>query len=360
MAVYGVIMAGGIGSRFWPQSRKFFPKQLLKVFGEETLIQQAYQRLLKFTSSENVLVVTNGDLVPPIKKQIPELKKKNFVVEPFGKNTAPCLALTAFQIAESDPDAVMVVVPADHLIRNVDVFSDTMKTAISFAKENEALITLGINPTHPETGYGYLQKGDTVGKIGKHEILKVKTFAEKPNLDTAERFIESNDFFWNSGMFIWRVNVLLKAIDNYLPDVYEEFSKAFNFWNTPDFSKHLEVAYKKVKGTSIDYGVMQEAENVFMIPGNFKWNDIGSWDVVAKLSGEGDKNSNIVHAKNRAIIDTTNSYISSPKKLVATVGIDDLIVIDTEDALLICKKERSQDVKDVVDDLKIKGLDKYL
>ena len=216
MAVYGVIMAGGIGSRFWPQSRKLYPKQLLKVFGEETLIQQSYNRLLKLSSKENILIVTTNELVPPISEQIKELSNKNFVIEPLGKNTAPCLALTAFQIAQSDPDGVMVVVPADHLIRDVGVFNKTLDTAVSFAKEQDALITIGINPTHPETGYGYIQNGDLIGKIGDQKIFKVKTFAEKPNLDTAKRFIESKDFFWNSGMFIWRASVLLQEIENHL------------------------------------------------------------------------------------------------------------------------------------------------
>jgi mannose-1-phosphate guanylyltransferase len=360
MAVYGVIMAGGIGSRFWPQSRKLFPKQLLKVFGESTLIQQSYQRLLNISSKENILIVTTGDLVSPIKNQIKTLTDSNFIVEPMGKNTAPCLALTAFQIAQNDPDGVMVVVPADHLIRDIDMFNKTLNAAIAFAKEEEALITLGIHPTHPETGYGYIQNGDKAGEIGGQEIYNVKTFAEKPNLETAKRFLESQDFFWNSGMFIWRAGVLLKEFENHLPSIYEEFNQAFNHWGKPAFNEQIDIAYKKTKAISIDYGIMQEAANVYMIPGKFEWNDIGSWDVVAKLTGEGDKKQNIINAKNGALIDTQNTYVNAPGKLVATVGVEDLIIIDTKDALLICKKGHSQGVKEVVDDLQIKGLDEYL
>ncbi len=360
MTVYGVIMAGGIGSRFWPQSRKNYPKQLLNVFGGETLIQQTYDRLLDISEEENILIVTNQELVSPIIDQIPRLTKDNFVVEPMGKNTAPCIILAALQIAQKDPDGVMVIVPADHLIMNREIFTDILNKGIDFAFRNDALVTIGITPTHPETGYGYIQRSEQVEKIDDREIFRVKTFAEKPDIDTAKRFLQTGDFYWNSGMFIWKASSLLTAVENFLPEIYEEFLGAFKFWGKEEFAEKLEIAYKKIKGISIDYGVMQNARNVFVIPGTFAWNDVGSWDVVSKLAENSDENGNKVQGAESALIDTNNTFIMSSGKFVATVGIDDLIIIDTDDALLICKKGMSQNVKEVVDYLKLKGLNQYL
>lgn len=359
MQVYSVIMAGGAGTRFWPRSRKDFPKQLLNIFGEETLIQSCYNRMLHFSEQENILIVTNNSLKKHIQEQLPQCTDQNFVLEPFGRNTAPCIALTALEIAKTDPEGVMVVVPADHLIEEVHKFNNVIQAGIEFAKENNSLVTIGIQPTHPETGYGYIQSGEFIEKKANKPVYRVKTFAEKPDLETAKRFLESGDFYWNSGMFIWRVDVILKAIQTYLPDIHDELNKVMQNRDSDDFFQRLELAYKKIRGISIDYGVMQEADNVYVIPGDFIWNDVGSWDVVAKLKAK-NRNDNVIEAIGNVTINSKNNYVHSSEKVVALIDVDNLIIINTEDALMVCKKGSSQKVRNVVDELKLNGLSKYI
>jgi mannose-1-phosphate guanylyltransferase len=358
---YAVIMAGGVGARFWPRSREKSPKQLLEIVGRGTMIQNTTQRLQKVVAPGDIFIVTNRVQKPLILKQMPQFDEERIVVEPMGRNTAPCIGLAALAISRLDPKAVMVVTPADHLIQDEAEFDRVMRVAIDTAAVSDNLLTIGIHPTHPETGYGYIQmfvEDGAHNPFYEQGVLRVKTFAEKPNLQTAERFLASGDFLWNSGMFVWRVDVILKQLERLLPELYAELMKIDRAMGTPGYQATLETAYGMIRGISIDYGVMEKAEAVYVIPGKFGWSDIGSWDEVYRVSGK-DDNGNHINGKVIAR-DTTSSFIYSPTKMVATIGVSDLIIINTDDALLICKRGRSQDVKEISDYLRRKQMNEYL
>ncbi|MCK6622919.1 MAG: mannose-1-phosphate guanylyltransferase [Calditrichaceae bacterium] len=359
MKIYGILMAGGMGTRFWPRSREKSPKQVLNVFGDGTLIQAAYQRLANFIEDSQILVVTNYDQKEVIQKQLPQLSAENFILEPFGKNTAPCIGLAAIQVAYQDPDNIMIVVPADHVISNVAEFQTVMKLAVDFVSRQDSLVTLGITPDEPATGYGYIQAGEEVLKADHHSVLQVRTFAEKPNLETAKRFLKSGDFYWNSGMFIWRASTILREIGEKLPEIYEGLMELSRSIGKRDYQGKLEDVYRRIKGISIDFGVMQEAQNVYVIPADLGWNDVGSWETVYDISPK-DKNLNAGEYAELISIESRKCYVYSPEKAVALVGVENLIIVDTGDALLVCKKSSAQDVKEVVDHLKKKGLEKWL
>lgn len=360
--VYPVIMAGGVGTRFWPRSREKTPKQLLEIVAKGTLIQNTVKRLAHITDVQNIFVVTNKTQKPLATKQLGAVgvDEENILIEPIGRNTAACIGLAALHIRKLDPDGIMVVLPSDHLIHDVVEYERVIKLAVEVARESASLLTIGITPTHPETGYGYIQYDDE----GKHSpyflrgVFKVKTFAEKPTAQIAEQFLASGDFLWNSGQFIWRVDAILKSLERYLPEMYAELLKIENAIGTAHYPQTLEHVYGLIRGISIDYGVMEKADNVFIIPGNFGWSDIGSWDEVYRMSGK-DEHGNSITGK---VIhkDTTRSYIHAHDRVIATIGVDDLIIVDTPDALLICKKGRSQDVKEIVDHLKRKQMNEYL
>ena len=359
--VFAVIMAGGVGKRFWPRSREKSPKQLLEIVGKGTMIQNTVERLSHLVDYRDVFVVTNKVQKAMVGKQLAKLPDENIVVEPVGRNTAPCIGLAALHIKRLDPSAVMVVLPADHLIEDTKEFNRVLTLAVETARESNSLLTIGIHPTHPETGYGYIQ---VFNEDGEHNpyfskgVFKVKTFAEKPNLQTAERFLASGDFLWNSGMFVWTVDAIIKSIERCIPDLYTELLKIEEAIGSSSYQSTLEHVYGLIRGVSIDYGVMEKADKVFVIPGNFGWSDIGSWDEVYRISGK-DTNGNSITGK-VILKDTTDSYIYSPDKVVATIGVSDLIIINTDDALLICRRGRSQDVKETSDYLKRKQMNEYL
>jgi mannose-1-phosphate guanylyltransferase len=354
-------MAGGVGSRFWPRSREKSPKQLLKIFGEQTMLQNTVRRLESFILPSNVFIVTNKIQKPLVEKQLTNVPEQNIIAEPFGRNTAPCIGLAATLLKNIDSKAVMVVLPADHLIRDEQEFLRVIKLATEVSYTSANLLTIGIQPTHPETGFGYIQFVDTSDSTNPYfeqKIYRVKTFAEKPNLETAKQFLASGDFLWNSGMFIWRVDVILNEIKQHLPEMYAELSKIEFLVGDKNFSVLLENVYKMIRGVSIDYGVMEKAKSVFVIPGNFGWSDVGSWDEVTRLSGK-DDGGNSVNGKS-FLRNAKNIFVDSKDKFVAVIGVDDVIVVNTDDAVLICKKDQSQDVKEVVDYLKRKQLNEYL
>lgn len=359
--VFGVIMAGGVGTRFWPRSREKSPKQLLEIVGKGTMIQNTVRRFERFIPSRDILIVTNKVHKAQILKQLPHFEEENIVVEPVGRNTAPCIGLAALHIKKMDPAAVMVVSPSDHLIEDEAEFQRVMELAVETAELSRSLLTIGIHPTHPETGYGYIQMFVEAGAHNPYQakgVLKVKTFAEKPNLQTAERFLASGDFLWNSGMFVWRVDAILSQLATCLPEMTQELNRIEAAIGTPQYQQVLETAYGVIRGISIDYGVMEKSESVYVIPGKFGWSDIGSWDEVFRISGK-DGHGNSING--RVITkDTEGSFIHSPGKVVATVGVSDLIIINTDDALLICRKGQSQDVKEIVDYLKRKQMNEYL
>jgi mannose-1-phosphate guanylyltransferase len=359
--VFGVVMAGGVGTRFWPRSRERNPKQTLAIVGKGTMIQNTTARLARKVPPHEIFVITNRVQHALLAKQLPFINEEHILDEPIGRNTAPCIGLAALHIRRISPEAVMIVLPADHIIGNDEEFLRILDVAVATAAESGSLLTIGIQPTHPETGYGYIQVFTEKGPHNPfHDrgVLKVKTFAEKPNIQTAQQFISSGDFLWNSGMFVWRVDAILEEIRRSIPELYTELMKIDQTIGTQYYHPTVEMAYGLIRGISIDYGVMEKAECVYCIPGDFGWSDIGSWDEVYRQAGK-DSSGNTITGK---VIqkDTKNSYIYSPEKVVATIGVEDLIIVNTEDALLICKRGRSQDVKEINDYLKRKQMQEYL
>ncbi|MGE5402240.1 MAG: mannose-1-phosphate guanylyltransferase [Ignavibacteriales bacterium] len=355
MDLYAVIMAGGVGARFWPRSKEKKPKQLLKIFGQNSMIQDTINRLEGLVEKQNIYIVTNKIQKTEIKNQLPEIPVENIIDEPFGKNTAAAIGLASIIIGKRNKEAVILTLPADHIIKEKDEFQNTLKKAAEFAYSKRGLVTIGINPTRPETGYGYIQIDE---KPVEDNIFKVLTFAEKPNYATAVRFIESGDFLWNSGMFIWRIDSIMNEISIHMPELFEGLQEIEGSVNTPGFEKTLSHVYGQLKSISIDYGVMEKSENVYLTRGVFSWSDVGSWEEVYQLT-EKDDDGNAVVGKTYCQ-NTSDSYIYSPKKFTAVVGVENLIVINTEDALLICRRDKAQEVKNVVDYLKMKKLSEHL
>jgi len=355
MKLFAIIMAGGVGSRFWPRSKKKIPKQLLKIFGENTMIQDTVERINSIVPNENILIVTNKVQKPGVQEQLPDIPEENIVVEPFGRNTAACIGLASIIIQQREPDAVTFVLPADHIIKDGDSFVNTLKVAANFAQNNPALVTIGIVPTRPETGYGYIQIDE---ESENQNVFKVLTFAEKPNYATAVNFINSGDFFWNSGMFIWKIETILNEIKQHMPDLYEGLHQIKEKINSPEYLTALASIYGQLRRISIDYGIMEKSENVFLVKGKFNWSDVGSWEAVYQL-GEKDKDGNV---KTGTIYTdmVLDSYIYSPEKFTAVIGLDDIIVINCNDALLICKRDKAQDVKNIIDYLKLNKLNNHL
>jgi mannose-1-phosphate guanylyltransferase len=355
MKIYAVIMAGGIGSRFWPRSKKKCPKQLLKIFGDHTMIQDTVKRLNGLVENENIYIVTNKQQKAGILTQLSHLPLNNIIEEPFGRNTAACIGLASILIQKKDPDAVILVLPADHIINNDKEFHNTLLNAANFANDSKGLVTIGIPPTKPETGYGYIQIDE---KEVSDRVHKVLTFAEKPNYATAVRFIESGDFYWNSGMFIWRADVILEEIKNYMPDLHDGLIKIQDSIDSKKFQETLMNVYGMLKKISIDYGIMEKSKKVHLIKGNFEWSDVGSWEAVYELSPKDeDGNAKVGQVYTEHAQD---SYIYSPDKFTAIIGVDNLIVINDKDSLLICRRDNAQDVKMIIDYLKINKMNEYL
>lgn len=355
MKLFAVIMAGGVGSRFWPRSKKKMPKQLLKIFDNNTMIQATVERLSGLVEKQNIFIITNELQSPEIKNQLPEIPPENIIEEPFGRNTAACIGLASVIVKAKEKDAVTVVLPADHIIRNKEAFTNVIQNAAGFANNSKGLVTIGITPTRPETGYGYIQINDNPES---DNIYKVYTFAEKPNYATAVRFVESGDFMWNSGMFIWRADVILDEIKNLMPDLYEGLTKIESVLNKPNFKEELKTVYAQLKKISIDYGIMEKSSRVYLTKGTFDWSDVGSWEEVYQLSEKNEKGNALVGKVYTNMV--SDSYVYSPDKVTAVIGLDNIIVINHEDTVLICRRDKAQDVKEIVDYLKINKMDEYL
>ena len=355
MKIYAVIMAGGIGSRFWPRSKKKCPKQLLKIFGDHTMIQDTVKRLNGLVEEEDIYVVTNKVQKPGILTQLSHLPLNNIIEEPFGRNTAACIGLASILIQKKDPDAITLILPADHIINQEKGFHDTLLKAANYANEYKGLVTIGIPPTKPETGYGYIQIDE---REVSDSVYKVLNFAEKPNYATAVRFIESGDFYWNSGMFIWRADVILNEMKTYMPELYEGLVKIQKTIGEKTFPEILTNVYGMLKKISIDYGIMEKSKKVHLIKGNFEWSDVGSWEAVYELSPKDEEGNAKVGQIYTA--DARDSYIYSPDKFTALIGVENLVVINEKDALLICRRDNAQDVKSVIDYLKINKMNEYL
>lgn len=356
--IYVAIIAGGIGSRFWPKSRVEYPKQFLDILNTgKTLIQSTVDRFLQFVPKENIFIVTSADYTSIVEEQLPCLSKENIVSEPSRKNTAPCIAYISFKILKNDPEANLIVAPADHLILDTATFEQTCAKAIDFVEHQDALVTLGIKPTYPNTGYGYIQHET---ETSQENIFKVKTFTEKPNIDLAKTFLLSGDFLWNAGIFIWKVNTILRMFEIHQPEMYEIFSQEKDKYNTPEEKEAIERIYPLCSSISIDYAIMEKADNVYVIPSSFGWSDLGTW-ASAYDNLEKDYLGNAVAGDRVMVIDSTQCMISAPhNKLMVLQGLDDFIVVDTDDVLLICKKEKEQEIKEYVAEVKRNMGDKYL
>jgi mannose-1-phosphate guanylyltransferase len=358
---YCVIMAGGVGSRFWPMSRTEHPKQFIDVLGTgRTLLQQTYDRFVKICRKENILVVTNESYVDLVSEQLPDLKPSNILSEPTRKNTAPCIAYAAYRIAEINPDGLMVVAPSDHLITKEETFLKAIRSCFRKAGSEDCLVTLGINPTRPDTGYGYIQFREPDVKEKDKRIKRVKTFTEKPDHDMAKFFMESGDFLWNSGIFIWSIKSILKEIENSLPELTAVFKEGHGIYNTPKETEFIRKAYSNCKNVSIDYGVMEKAANVYVRSSIIGWSDLGTWgslyDHIRK-----NEHANAIVGKNVMMYDSKNCIVNVPKdKLVVIEGLDGYIVAESDDILLICKKQDEQQIRNIVHDVKVKKGDRFV
>jgi mannose-1-phosphate guanylyltransferase len=356
---YVAIMAGGIGSRFWPQSRTGYPKQFLDILNTgKSLIQWTYERFAQFVPKENIYVVTAAEYSQICIDQLPDIPVENIIAEPSRKNTAPCVAYISFKLLLQNPDACLIVAPSDHMIADTPTFINIAKKALDFVSNNAAFVTLGIEPNYPNTGYGYIQYDQS--DVAGDSIYRVKTFTEKPNLEIAKKFLESGDFLWNGGIFIWKAKDVVDAFEKYDADTFELFDGEKHHLNTPNEKEAIERIYPLCKNVAVDVALMEKAENVFVIPSSFGWSDLGTW-TSAYDNLEKDSSGNAVAGENVVIIDATKCMVSAPaNKLVVLQGLDDFIVIDTPDALLICKKEKEQAIKEYVSEVKRTKGDKYL
>ena len=348
--VYAVVMAGGSGTRFWPKSIKKRPKQFLNIFGDYTMLQETVYRLGDFIKPERVMVVTNSNYESIVKEQLPELNNESIIGEPVAKNTAPCVAAAAALLHKKDPDSVMVVLPADHRIGNEDEFVRILKSAVKTAEEKESLVTIGIRPSRPETGYGYIHYDESGGgEVGDERAFAVKAFKEKPDVETALMFLNSGDYLWNSGMFIWKTSTILSAFENNLPEIYKEAKKLSE---SAGSERDISDFYHACPSVSVDYGIMEKANTVHVLPGDFGWSDVGSWRAVHELASK-DENGNATGKSPVEIVDSSSNLVHSDSgKLISLVGVDGIGLIETEDSILVVKLDRSQDVKTVVERLK--------
>ena len=355
---YVAIMAGGIGSRFWPMSRTDFPKQFLDILNTgRTLIQSTYDRFALFIPAENIYVVTSDQYKDIVAEQLPLLPLGNILCEPSRKNTAPCIAYISYKLRQLNPDANLVCAPADHIILQPEAFKEVCLRALDFTAHIKGLVTLGIKPTHPNTGYGYIQFEQ---QSVSDSVYKVKTFTEKPDKELAKTFLESGDFLWNAGIFVWQVKNIVAAFEKFLPEIHDVFDAEKNYFNTDAETEAIDRIYPQCTNISIDYGVMEKADNVYIIPSSFGWSDLGTW-TSAYDNLQKDYFENAVAGNNVMVIDATRNMVHADnQKLILLQGLEDFVVVDTPDVLMICKKDKEQEIKDYVAEIKRSKGDKYL
>lgn len=352
---YAVIMAGGVGSRFWPMSKTATPKQFLDILGTgETLIRQTFTRLSKICPIPNIYIVTSKMYKNLVLEQLPEMRSfaHNILCEPVRRNTAPCIAYASAKIMKINPNAKIIVAPSDHIIMKENIFLEVVNAAMEEVAKKDCLMTLGITPSRPDTGYGYIQIDDTEDKKLTKDIFKVKTFTEKPNLELAKSFVASGEFLWNAGIFIWSLQSLMKAMENYMPDVNQLFAAGKTYYYTTQEQAYIEQAYARCTNISIDYGIMEKAPNVYVIPSDFGWSDLGTWGSLYENSPK-DKHGNTVIGKNVMLYNSNQCIINVPhEKLVAIQGLEGYIVAESDDILLICKKDEEQEIRQIVNNVK--------
>ena len=357
---YCVIMAGGIGSRFWPMSTSSLPKQFHDILGVgRTLIQMTYDRFLPICPKENILVVTNERYKDLVLEQLPNLKPEQILCEPMMRNTAPCVAYAAFWIADKEPDANIIVAPSDHLILKNDEYQRIIEISIKQAQESGNLVTLGIKPTRPDTGYGYIQWADDK-KAFDEKVKKVKTFTEKPDLELAKDFLESGDFYWNSGIFIWTLHAILNAFENYLPDMYRAFADGAGIYGTDQEAAYVKSIYPACENISIDYGIMEKARNVNVVLSDFGWSDLGTWGSLHTHLAHDDHRNGVV-GKDVLLYNCADNIVNIEGDRLAVIhGLNGYIVVESDKVLMICKKEDEQRIKTFVNDIKNKKGEKWI
>ncbi|NHA04771.1 mannose-1-phosphate guanylyltransferase [Mucilaginibacter sp. HC2] len=356
---YAIIMAGGIGSRFWPISRSSYPKQFIDILGTgKTLIQNTYERFLKICPKENIYVVTNENYTKLVKQQLPDMADSQILTEPVMRNTAPCVAYGCFKIENLNPEAVIVVAPSDQQILDEEAFVTAIEKSLQTAASTDSLITLGIKPSRPDTGYGYIQYTD---QAIDHDFHKVKTFTEKPTLEIAKTFIQSGDFLWNAGIFVWSAKAIVKAFGRHLPEMHEIFAEARPVYNTEEEKSYVHKAYQQCINISIDYGIMEKADNVYVLPSAFGWSDLGTWASIYDLAEKDYVGNAVIPSEKVIMYDSSNCMVNVPgEKLVILQGLHDFIVVESNNTLLICPRDQEQNVKQVVADVKAKFGAKYI
>jgi mannose-1-phosphate guanylyltransferase len=358
MNITAVIMAGGKGERFWPKSRTNLPKQFLNISGNKSMIQQTIIRLELLIPITQIFIVTNELYAELIKAQIPNLPIENVIIEPIGRNTAPCVGLASIIIEERFPDSTMIVLPSDHIIENDMGFIQILKTAVEVANKDNNLVTLGISPTYPETGYGYIESSKKTEVINDLEVYQVSKFVEKPDSVIAQGYLNAGNYYWNSGIFVWKISVIRSYIKELMPemhDVLETMKLGFKHGLPKEV---IQNEFHKMPDQSIDYGIMEKVSNIFVIPCVFGWDDVGSWTALERINDR-DDNGNVIRG-NILNLDTKRCIIESNGKLIATLGVEDLIIVDTEDVILICAKDKAQEVKSLIKELRIQKLEHYL
>jgi len=357
---YVIIMAGGVGSRFWPLSRREKPKQFLDILGTgETLLQQTFRRFKSTCPQENIFVVTSAEHKDIVIEQL-GIDSSNVLAEPFRRNTAPCLAYGTFRILKEDPEAVIAVTPADHLIVKEDAFCRVIQECMDFVKGNDALLTLGIKPDRPETGYGYIQADRKKPVKGHDNLLKVKTFTEKPDIDLAKVFIQSGDFYWNSGIFIWNIKSILTAFEKHLPEMFSAFDEGKILFGTKQEKSFIGKTYTECRSISIDYGIMEKADNVYVMCTDIGWSDLGTWSSLYEHSSMDKRGNSVVRGNVFSYDNKGNIFNISPEKVAVIQGLKDYIVVESDDVLLIVKKEEEQNIKNYLEDVKKETKEKYL
>ena len=356
MKIYNVIMAGGGGTRFWPLSRQAHPKQLLNLSGDDALINETIKRINSLSDKKNLFVVTNEKQIGLLKETVGDMcEHANILPEPSARNTAAAIGYAAFNIMKKNGDGIMCVYPADHYIKNEYEFNHILEKSIKVAQENEKLVTIGITPTFPSTGYGYINFDKQNSNDIAYDVIE---FVEKPNYEKAKSYVNSGKYLWNSGMFVWKVSKILEDFKRYLPKLYYRLEELAQFIGTEQEEEKLQEIYPTIPSISIDYGIMERSNDVVVVPGDFGWNDVGSWDVLGAIYPT-DEEGNIKRGETIAI-DTKDCIVYSEDKLIATVGVKDLIIVSTGDAVMVCKKDKAQDVKKIVDELKKSNNEYYV
>lgn len=356
MKITALIMAGGRGERFWPKSRKNMPKQFLSLTDDgKTMIQLTVERISSVVDMEDIYIATNKDYKELVRSQLPGIPEENILCEPVGRNTAPCIGLGAVHMAKKYDDAIMLVLPSDHLIKFNKMFLSVLKDSCDVAEKDRNLVTIGITPTYAETGYGYI-KFDSHVMEGR--AYKVDRFVEKPSLEVAKEYLETEEYLWNSGMFVWKLSSILYNLERFMPETFAGLKRIQASIGTPEEEDVLRKEFAQFQSQSIDYGIMEKAENIYTVPGTFGWDDVGSWLAVERIR-KSNEMGNVVSG-NIITVGTHNCIIQGEKKLIATVGLEDLIIVDTEDATLICAKDSTADIKKVLENLKICNRDEYI